>query len=104
MVYRKARTLLIGCFWFITGVFAQDQKVADSLARIYQQNTLTNTAKFKLLTDLSFNETRDLKKGLKYAEELISLSEKTGNNNYLRRGYFLKGNKKRALGNLDEAL
>ncbi len=105
MFYRKAHTLLIACFWFmISEVSAQDQKVADSLARIYQQNTLADSVKIKLLTELSFNETRDLKKGLKYAEELISLSEKTGNNNYLRSGYFLKGNKKRALGNLDEAL
>ncbi|MCW3109331.1 MAG: hypothetical protein JWQ09_3837 [Segetibacter sp.] len=105
MFYRKAHTLLIGCFWFIiSGVFAQDQKVADSLARIYQQNTLSDTAKFELLTELSFNETRDLKKGLKYAEELINQSKQAGRNNYLRRGYFLKGNKKRALGNLDEAL
>ena len=69
MFYRKVHILLIGCFSFITaGVFAQDQRVADSLARIYQQNILADTAKFKLLTELSFNETRDLKKGLKYAE------------------------------------
>jgi len=89
MFYRKAHLLLIGCFWFITmGVSAQDQKVADSLARIYQQNTLTDTAKLELLRNLSFNETRDLKKGIEYAEELISLSESTGNNIYLRRGYF----------------
>jgi len=105
MFYRKARTLLIGCFWFIiSGVSAQDQKIADSLARIYQQNTLTDTAKLELLRNLSFNETRELKKGLQYAEELIRLSKRMGNNNYLRRGYFLKGNKERALGNLDEAL
>ena len=76
MFYKQAWTLLIGCCWFIiSGVFAQDQKIADSLARIYQQNTFTDSAKFELLTELSFNETRDLKKGLKYAEELISLSE-----------------------------
>ncbi|MEO5783722.1 MAG: tetratricopeptide repeat protein [Ginsengibacter sp.] len=85
-------------------VFGQDQKVADSLAIIYQQKSLADSVKFKLLTNLSFNETRDLKKGLQYAEDLISLSDKTGNNKYLRSGYFLKGNKKRALGKLDEAL
>ena len=95
MFYRKAPLLLIGCFWFIiAGVSAQDQKLADSLALIYQQNTVTDTAKLELLRNLSFNETRDLKKGLKYAEELISLSELSGNNIYLRRGYFLKGTKK----------
>ena len=105
MTYRKVHTLFIGFFCFsISAVFAQDQKIADSLVFIYQQNKLADTAKFILLRDLSFNETRDLKKGLQYAEELISLSEKTGNDKYLRSGYFLKGNKKRALGNLDEAL
>jgi len=105
MFYRKAHLLLIGCFWFITmGVSAQDQKVADSLARIYQQNILTDTAKLELLRNLSFNETRDLKKGVEYAEELIRLSEQTGNNIYLRRGYYLKGTKKRLQGHLEEAL
>jgi len=105
MFYRKACSLLIGCFWFIiSAVFAQEQKVADSLARIYQQNYLTDTARFELLTDLSFNEIRDLNKGLQYAEELINISEQAGNINYLRLGYFLKGTKERLLGNLDEAL
>jgi signal transduction histidine kinase len=105
MVYRKTHIFLFGCFWFIiSGVFAQEQKIADSLANIYEHNTLSDSAKFKLLTDLSFNETKDLKKGLKYAEELISLSAQTGNNKYLRVGYFLKGTKKRLLGQLDEAL
>jgi tetratricopeptide (TPR) repeat protein len=105
MFHRKACSLLIGCFWFIISAgFAQEQKIADSLARIYQQDTLTGIAKFELLTDLSFNEVKDLKKGLKYAEELISLAGKTGDNKYLRSGYFLKGNKERSLGNLDQAL
>ena len=105
MFYTKACTLLVGFLGImISAVFAQDQKIADSLTIIYHQNTLLDTAKLELLRNLSFNETRDLKKGLQYAGELISLSQKTGNDNYLRRGYFLKGNKKRALGNLDEAI
>jgi len=53
---------------------------------------------------MSYNEPTDLKKGLGYAEKLISLSQKLGNNTYLRRGYFLKGTKKKALGELGEAL
>jgi signal transduction histidine kinase len=105
MSYKKIFSLLFSIFWIIMpGVFAQEQKIADSLFLIYQQNTLTDTAKLELLKDLSFHETRDLKKGLKYAEEIISLSEQTGNNKYLRMGYFLKGNKKKSLSNLDEAL
>jgi len=105
MVHRKTHIFLFGFCWFIiSGVFAQEQKIADSLALIYQQNRLTDTAKFKLLKDLSFNETRNLKEGLRYAEELISLSAKAKNYRYLRIGYFLKGTKKRLLGHLDEAL
>lgn len=105
MSYKKVFSLLFGLFWInISGVFAQEQKIADSLALIYHQTTLTDTAKLELLRNLSFHEMRDLTKGLKYAEELISLSERTGNDTYLRVGYFLKGTKKRLMGNLDEAL
>ncbi|HEU4904046.1 MAG TPA: ATP-binding protein [Flavisolibacter sp.] len=105
MSYKKAFALLLGCFWMnVSGILAQDQKIADSLAQIYQQNILTDTAKLKLLGNLSFNEITDLKKGLGYAEELIKLAGQAGNKKYLRIGYFLKGNKKRALGKLDEAL
>lgn len=65
---------------------------------------MNGTSKLELLRNLSFNEMSDLKLGLKYAEELINLAEQAGNNSYLRSGYFLKGTKKRMLGNLDEAL
>ena len=101
----KAYNLLIGFFCLITPyVSGQDQKLADSLARIYTADTLQDTAKLQLLTDLSFNEMKDLNLSLQYAEELISLSTQKGNNLYLHRGYFQKGNKKRLLGDWDEAL
>ena len=83
---------------------AQEQRVADSLALVYQRLALTDTAKLKILPDLSFNEVRDLEKGLSYANELISLSSKTNNKLYLRSGYFLAGTKKRMMGNLSDAL
>ena len=105
MSYKKVFLLFFGCFLFsIPKVFAQDQKIADSLFLIYQQQPLSDTAKLKLLRNLSFNEVRDLKKGLEYAEALIRLSEQISNNKYMRMGYFLKGTKQRLLGNLDEAL
>ena len=100
----KACYLLIGFFCIIQFAFSQDQKVADSLAMIYQKDELEDTAKMELLWNLSFNEMRDLKLGLRYAEELISLSTQKGNDLYLFRGYSLKGTKKRLLGDLDEAL
>jgi len=102
---RKAYYYLIGFLCFIIRVAsAQDQKVADSLARIYQQNIPDDTAKLELLRNLSFNEIKDLKLALQYAEELITLSGQQGNDLYLHRGYFQKGNKKRLLGDLEEAL
>jgi two-component system, NtrC family, sensor kinase len=85
-------------------VYGQDQKLADSLAKIYQKGNLRDTAQLKLLADLSFNEVRNLGLALQYAEELISLSLAEGNNVYLSQGYFQKGNKKRLSGDLLEAL
>ncbi len=86
------------CLFFIPSAFGQEQKIADSLIRIYNQNILKDTDKLRLLLNLSFNEVNDLKLGLKYAEELISLSEQSKNDKYLRAGYFLEGTKKRLLG------
>lgn len=101
----KAYYLLISFFCVIPWlVSAQDQKLADSLFRIYQQDTLAGTAKLELLRNLAFNEVRDLNRALRYAEELISLSASGKNYIYLHRGYFQKGNKKRLFGDLEEAL
>jgi signal transduction histidine kinase len=84
--------------------FAQEQAVADSLERVYLEKPHSDQQKLELLSSLSFNEMKDLRKGLKYADELIRLSDSLKNNNYLRAGYFLKGNKERSLGRLDHAL
>ena len=47
----------------------------------------------------------DLKLALQYAEELISLAQQQETNmSHLYRGYLQKGNKKRLMGDLDEAL
>ena len=102
----KACYFLIGFLCFNQFVSGQDQKVADSLATIYKNKDLVlkDTAKMELLRNLSFNEVKNLQLGLKYAEELITLSTQKENHLYLYRGYALKGIKKRLLGDLDEAL
>ena len=101
----KAYYLLIGFFCFISYcVSGQDQKLADSLANIYKDNKLEDTAKLELLKNLAFNEGKDIKQALQYAEELINLSKVYNNNIYLSSGYFQKGNKNRLLGNLPVAL
>jgi adenylate cyclase len=102
---RKAYYLLIGLLCFLPhSGWAQQQRVADSLVWIYRADTLKGAAKLELLRNLSFNEMRDLNLALQYAEELISLSRQQGNYLYLHRGYYQKGNKKRLLGDLEEAL
>ncbi len=100
----KACNWLMGIILISHCVSAQDQQIADSLVKIYRQNKLTDTAQLSLLTDLSFNEVSDLSLSLKYADELILLSQNQGNNLYLHKGYLQKGNKKRLLGDLYQAL
>jgi len=83
---------------------AQDQKVADSLVKIYKKNKLSGTAKMELLRNLSFNETNDLDLSLQYAEELIALAKADKNYLYLYRGYSQKGNKFILTGDYNKAL
>ena len=101
----KGYFLLISFLCLILpAVYSQDQKVADSLTIIYNESMLNDMDRLELLSQLSFNEVKDLNLSLKYAEELINLSIKTGNNKFLHSGYFQKGNKKRLFGDLEEAL
>ncbi|MBI2731592.1 MAG: tetratricopeptide repeat protein [Sphingobacteriales bacterium] len=103
--FRKARYLIPGFFiLFQVNLSGQDQRIADSLRKIYNEEDLPDTTKLELLRNLSFNEVRDLALALKYSEELITLSTRLGNNLYLHRGYFQKGNKKRLMGDLEEAI
>ncbi|MEO6290927.1 MAG: ATP-binding protein [Ginsengibacter sp.] len=96
---------LVGLLFLTTfSTSAQQQKVADSLVRIYEANTLSDSARLELLRQLSFNEVNNLRLSLRYAEELISEASRQGNEKYLFHGYFQKGNKQRLLGNYQEAL
>ncbi len=105
LLKRKACCFVMGFFYFISGhLCAQDQGIADSLLRIYKSDTLQGRAKLQLLSDLSFNEIKDYKQVLVYAEELITLSIEKGDNYYLSQGYFQKGSTQRLLGELDEAI
>lgn len=102
---RKASHLLIGFFCLIAQfVSGQNQKLADSLALIYNEGNIKGIVKLELLRNLSFNEMNDLELALKYADKLINLSEKQQNYLYQYRGYLQKGYIKRTMGDLDEAL
>lgn len=99
--------LVFLCFIFFQGLslYAQNQKVADSLIKIYKEDKFINSAeKLELLRNLAFNETANLELSIKFSEELIALSKAENNYLYLYRGYYQKGNKKRLGGNLNQAL
>ena len=85
-------------------LYAQDQKVADSLAIIYKKGGNDNATQLELLRNLAFNELNDLSLAINYSNELIVLSKKEKNDLYLFRGYYLRGNKLKLKGNLQEAL
>ena len=103
--HAKAGWLLIGvCCFLLSRLPAQDQKVADSLSRIFRDKKLPDTAKLELLRNLAYNEMRDMDLGMRYAEELIALSSRLGNNLYLHRGYLQKGNKLNLKGDPEGAL
>lgn len=87
-----------------SNIYGQDQRVADSLGKIYKENRLKGTEKLELLRNLAFNEVNDLSLALFYSEELITLSELEGNDVYLYRGYLQKGNSHRVYGNFNIAL
>jgi len=85
----------------------QDQKIADSLVIIYQEDKLTGVDKLELLRNLAFNELHDQELALKYADELIELSKSKNDSVYqiyLYRGFSLKGDKYRKAGDLELAL
>ena len=105
LLKRKAFALILGLFCcFSTLGFSQDQRVADSLVLIYYKNELTGVDKLGLLNDLAFNENKDTRLALKYAEELIDLATKLGNNKFLYSGHLQKGNKNFQWGNFEIAL
>jgi len=91
------------CFHFFS-FGAQDQKIADSLSIIYQENLIEGDAKLELLKNLAFNEMNDFEKALAYADELIELSESMENKDYLYSGHLQKGYKYTELGVFDKAL
>lgn len=98
--------LLISFLYLIVQTASgQDQKIADSLFLIYTEDSLTGTDKLELLKNLSFYEINDHRElSLKYAEELIALSELENSKTYLCQGYYLKGSSHQTAGDLHLAL
>jgi len=94
---------LIG-FMFISYLsFGQDQKVADSLILIFQDEGLNVELKLEVLRNLAFNESDHII-AIDYAEELITLAKQNSSLIYEYRGYLQLGSKRWLLGELEEAM
>ena len=101
----KACYFLIGFFYFFSHfVSAQDQRIADSLSKIYLEDSLEGRDRMELLKNLAFNERKDHDLALKYSEELIGLAKLTNDNKYLYSGYLQKGDTYLQRGDLKLAL
>ncbi|TVZ59739.1 class 3 adenylate cyclase [Flavobacteriaceae bacterium MAR_2010_105] len=101
----KSLLFIIGFFYILTSqVYAQDQAVADSLAKTYHEDKLNGIQKLELLKNLAFNEINDSELAIRYANELIELSLLENNMAYLYSGHLQKGNKYLNLGEIEEAL
>ena len=84
--------------------YAQDQRIADSLKIIYEENKLQGVEKLELLQKLAYNEMNDINLSMVYAEELIAGSKEANNQVQLYNGYLLKGNTYMSLGDYEMAL
>jgi two-component system NtrC family sensor kinase len=93
----------IGLLCCITTLcLSQDQRVADSLKKIYNHNELSDSKKLEVLRNISLNE-RKADTSIYYSNELISLASKLNSKLYLHRGYLQRGHALREKGNLDKA-
>jgi adenylate cyclase len=96
---------IIGFFllFFQIGI-SQDQKIADSLKNVYDNNAIEGIEKLDLLRNLAFHTVDDLNESDKYASLLINEAEKDSNYLYMYRGYSQKGQSYRLAGDMTKAL
>ncbi len=98
----KKKAYLIICFLYPTFSFGQDQKLADSLIKVYH-SVSDKTDELYLLSKIILEETNP-NKTLEFSELLISKASMDSSFNYLYQGYLQKGNALKYQGNNVEAL
>lgn len=98
------------CFFFLsflsffcTTVFCQNQKIADSLEKIYELGNFSKIEKLEILKELTENHLETPKK-LYYANQLIVIARSIDSLDYLYTGLLQKGNAYRLKGDLTQAL
>ena len=104
--YNRYISLLILLFFnlFFGYVVGQDQRIADSLKIVYENDKLQGEDLLKLLQDLSFHENRDVQLRQKYARELIQRAEAANNKSFIYSGYLQFGNALRMAGDITSAI
>lgn len=84
-------------------LFPQDQKIADSLAIVFEQESLSVTERLDILVELSHNE-NNRPKAAEYAEQLIALASEHNSIEHLQQGHLQLGNAYKDLAQFDLAL
>lgn len=102
--FREQIWLLLFLLLFVNTTYGQDQRVADSLTKVYEAGQLSGEAQLDLLENLAFHERQDFQRALQYANELIDLSNRLENKLYLYRGYMRQGAVYLKMGDPEEAL
>ena len=88
---------------FYSGLYSQDQRIADSLELIYSSGKFEEQDRLKILKELAI-ENADPEKKLTFSKELIKISGKLDSTEYLYSGYMQKGTALREKGDLGLAL
>lgn len=95
--------IVTGCFFIQHGpLHSQDQKLADSLIRLYKSGNYTDS-ELELLLQIANEETRPEEK-LTYSEALILKASEDSVLDYLYKGYLQKGNALQSVGDNVPAL
>jgi adenylate cyclase len=102
--HHKKACAFMGFFVMISfSTLAQNQPLADSLERIYNEGKFDKLEELKILQQIAVNH-NDTEKKLAFSEELIKKAKAADSAKYLFSGYFVKGNGLRLKGDLSNAL
>lgn len=102
-VLHKSSLVLI-CFILAgSGLYSQNEKLADSLENIYKNGLYPPENKLFILNKLVKN-LADPKKAIVYSEELLSLAEEQDSLNYVFSALLNQGHSYRSIGNFSQAL
>ena len=89
--------------FFMTGIYSQNEKLADSLKMIYNLGAYNTEDQLHIL-NLLVTSSRNPKNKIKYSKELIEKAQESNATGYLFQGYLYKGNANASQGDYKQAL